>query len=203
MTISCSSSFANWLALQLAPTLLGSKNGTLLTFQNVPGQRLLANWRQCGELLLSDGPLAFISLKSLPERETVLFYRPDRLQQLLRQRKQRDFLARRGYPVDQGVTALLAYLRQRFQTHCPHEIGLFLGIPLEDVIGFIESRCPLENCALPWKVFGRRERSLRIWHRFIADQEHIDRLLRYGHQPESILCLHCPHWAPNQFAASS
>ncbi len=189
----CVFSFANWLALQLAPTLLGSKNGTLLSLQDMPGQPLLSEWRQNGAALLASGVVAYLPLKSLPTRETVLFYRPDRLQRLFRQPRTREFLARRGYPVQQGLAAMLRYLQQRFQHCCPHEIGLFLGIPLKDVIGFIEARCPLEDCATPWKVFGCQETSLRLWRRFVADQLQIGQLLRYGHCPKTILCSACPY----------
>ena len=35
----------------------------------------------------------------------------------------------------------------------PHEIGLFLGYPPEDVLGFIENKSPCK-CTGCWKVYG-------------------------------------------------
>lgn len=39
----------------------------------------------------------------------------------------------------------------------PHEIGLFLGYPLEDVQGFIENRAEGYKCVGCWKVYGDEE----------------------------------------------
>ena len=35
----------------------------------------------------------------------------------------------------------------------PHEIGIFLGYPLEDVIGFIENKGKNPKCSGCWKVY--------------------------------------------------
>ena len=53
-------------------------------------------------------------------------------------------------------TALLSHLKKRLSQSeaFPHEIGLFLGYPLEDVIGFCRHKG--EGCKLCgyWKVYG-------------------------------------------------
>lgn len=36
----------------------------------------------------------------------------------------------------------------------PHEIGLFLGYPPEDVCGFIENKAEGYKCIGQWKVYG-------------------------------------------------
>ena len=36
----------------------------------------------------------------------------------------------------------------------PHEVGLFLGYPAEDVRGFIENRAAGCKCVGCWKVYG-------------------------------------------------
>ena len=36
----------------------------------------------------------------------------------------------------------------------PHEIGLFLGYPAEDVKGFIENKAACSKCSGCWKVYG-------------------------------------------------
>ena len=48
----------------------------------------------------------------------------------------------------------------------PHEIGLFLGYPYEDVRGFMinKGRCP--KCMGCWKVYGSVEMALELFERY-------------------------------------
>ena len=48
----------------------------------------------------------------------------------------------------------------------PHEIGLFLGYPPEDVKGFIENRALHSKCTGCWKVYGDQEEAERIFARY-------------------------------------
>ena len=50
----------------------------------------------------------------------------------------------------------LEVLRERVcrSENFPHEIGLFLGYPLEDVIGFIENAGKNSKCTGYWQVYG-------------------------------------------------
>ena len=43
----------------------------------------------------------------------------------------------------------------------PHEIGLFLGYPPEDVKGFIDNRAEGYKCIGCWKVYGDEENAKR------------------------------------------
>ena len=43
----------------------------------------------------------------------------------------------------------------------PHEIGLFLGYPPEDVCGFIENKAACAQCVGCWKVYGDVESAKR------------------------------------------
>lgn len=69
-------------------------------------------------------------------------------------------LRQAGYPVlanrPLDLAALLSHLKKRLSQSeaFPHEIGLFLGYPLEDVIGFCRHKG--EGCKLCgyWKVYG-------------------------------------------------
>ncbi len=48
----------------------------------------------------------------------------------------------------------------------PHEIGLFLGYPPEDVQGFIENRadgCKYAGC---WKVYGDADAARKIFAKY-------------------------------------
>ena len=48
----------------------------------------------------------------------------------------------------------------------PHEIGLFLGYPPEDVCGFIENKAQNCKCVGCWKVYGDVERAQRTFTKY-------------------------------------
>ena len=62
----------------------------------------------------------------------------------------------------------------------PHEIGLFLGYPPEDVEGFIENRGKNCKCVGCWKVYGDPEQAVRQFARFKKCREVYLRLYRDG-----------------------
>ena len=51
---------------------------------------------------------------------------------------------------------------------CPHEVGLFLGYPLADVVGFIENEGKNCKCAGCWKVYGNEAAARRRFAQFKA-----------------------------------
>ena len=48
----------------------------------------------------------------------------------------------------------------------PHEVGLFLSYPPEDVQGFIDHRAMDFKCAGLWKVYGDQQRAQALFDRF-------------------------------------
>ena len=61
----------------------------------------------------------------------------------------------------------LEFLRRRFRsTRCPHEVGLFLGYPPEDVEGFIENKGQGALYSGLWKVYSNKENAERILQRW-------------------------------------
>lgn len=48
----------------------------------------------------------------------------------------------------------------------PHEIGLFLGYPPEDVSGFIENKPGSCKCVGHWKVYGNMAEAQRMFDQY-------------------------------------
>ena len=48
----------------------------------------------------------------------------------------------------------------------PHEIGLFLGYPPEDVEGFIRNKAECSKCCGHWKVYGDEHRARDLFNRY-------------------------------------
>ncbi|SDE40795.1 DUF3793 family protein [Sporomusa acidovorans] len=167
---------ARWLALELAPTILGNKPATILCLRNYKFCNLLNLWHSYKTTLFKNTTLEYIVLRTTKDTEIILFYRRQLVKKCLRRRCCYEFLARRGYPVTQGITAVLQTLHRKFRHGCPHEIGIILGIPLKDVIGFMEIRCPLKITG-QWKVYGCSENSLRLMRCYANDRLRMERLL--------------------------
>ena len=183
--------FSSWLLRQLAPTLLGSKSATVLSLQDTPCCNAFSEWQEKGPALLASSPLDFLVLRELTDRTIVLYYQAASIKSLLRRRCNKEFFLRRGYPLASGLEAVLQHLKLRFaEISCPHEVGLLLGIPLKDVIGFMQLRCPLQDCPGPWKVYCHPEGSRRLMRRFSADEDLVAGLLQKGCPPDFLLA--CP-----------
>jgi len=76
----------------------------------------------------------------------------------------RAYLAGKNYPVERGTQEVLNELFKRlcFEEKFPHEVGVFLGYPLEDVIAFESGEgADCKFCGY-WKVFGNVENSRKL-----------------------------------------
>ncbi len=105
--------------------------------------------------------LDYLELREEPQSSLVLFYHPERLRQELALPAKRTILARCGYPEHATTASLLATLRERFSSEfLPHEVGVFIGYPAKDVVGFMDKlpRTPVHRGG--WLVFGNPEESL-------------------------------------------
>ena len=94
--------------------------------------------------------------------------------------------------VNGNVQELLFHLRGRFTdpTEFPHEIGLFLGYPLEDVEGFCRKKgadCKLSGY---WKVYGDVETARK---RFAAYDRYSDYVAGEIRQGRSIIQVVANH----------
>ncbi len=69
------------------------------------------------------------------------------------------YLIQKNYDLSLGFDAVLGELLYRLSSvqEFPHEIGIFLGYPLEDVLGFeVNSGCNCKYCGF-WSVYGNVE----------------------------------------------
>lgn len=143
------------LAEQCAPTLAGVKAGSLF---RVSGEAAdLRHAARCWDRLLSVRGIRVRVLKTCPAAGACMIYvyRRDRLEEILARTDVRAFLARLGYRLA-DTESVLHQLSRRFclEQAYPHEIGVFLDYPLEDVEGFIRYRGRNFTCCGQWKCYG-------------------------------------------------
>jgi hypothetical protein len=79
----------------------------------------------------------------------------------------RKALAGMGYPSRHSLSAFLVHLQKRFEYHiCPHEVGFFLGYPLDDVLGFIKHGGRGYKLCGVWKVYGDPDRARKQFRQY-------------------------------------
>ena len=151
-----SRTFEAVLVRQCAPTLAGMKPGSIFCFNHSPLEVSRQKVCQWNKQLAPFGLTVQILLERPGSSSVIVFvYRRDRLEQMLSDDAYQSFLAQAGYERT-NLDDLLEQLAQRLRTQpeFPHEIGVFLGYPLRDVIGFIENHGRNFTCCGFWKSYG-------------------------------------------------
>lgn len=106
-------------------------------------------------------------LKYENKRALVYVYRRKQLEQDFNKPGVAAFMKKCGYPsID--VDYAIETLRQKLalSPEFPHEIGMFLGYPLEDVIGFIKNAGKNSKCTGCWKVYCNECQAKKTFAKF-------------------------------------
>ena len=168
-----------------APTLAGIKTGSLFPYYYRSREELGKEMGRLNRLLIPRG-LRLVLLR-LTERSALLYlFRPAELEKDLRDCTACELLRGAGYPCA-GCGACLCHLLKRFQSGAefPHEIGLFLSYPPEDVKGFLTDRDNYKAVCL-WKVYGDEEKAARLCVRYKKCTECYCRLWQKGRRLEQL-----------------
>ena len=144
---------------QCAPTLAGIKCGSL--FRTNSDITQLAS--EVDLLNRTLNPLGVIITAFRPSGcgTLVYVYRRDLLSRIHdSDERSLPLLSNLGYDIS-DEDALIECLRTKieFMGCVPHEIGLFLGYPFDDVKGFMDNKGKCPKCMGCWKVYGSVERA--------------------------------------------
>lgn len=154
------------IVLHCSPTLAGLKTGNLFSSKYSSLEEVAAYVRGLNRCL---GPKGIRVLPARITEKTALIYvyRPQRLKEDFERPAVRRLLDECGYEgcgAEQCVAKLMRRLREGKEF--PHEIGLFLGYPPEDVRGFIENKAANCKCIGCWKVYGDEAAARREFAKF-------------------------------------
>lgn len=172
--------FEHTLAFHCAPAMAGIKAADLISWPGDPEDtlRLLEEFnRHMEHTGIRLRRMCFCRGRSL-----ILVYREKTLQTYLNRDEVRALLERDGYPVSNGLEDMLAHLAQRMLTvpGFPHEIGLFLGYPAEDVEGFQKYGGRNFKFSGLWKVYSDEERAKECFHRYHCCRQALCRRVENG-----------------------
>lgn len=137
-----------------SPTLAGIKAGSMFPCTYDSGTELTDYIRRANHVLVPKG-LRVLPLRQKDGHALIYIFRPKSLAKVLKDKTALSVLEKYGYN-DIRVDACICHLVNRFQCsdEFPHEVGLFLGYPPEDVNGFIENKACGQKCVGCWKVYG-------------------------------------------------
>lgn len=165
------------LALQCAPFLMGLKISNLLI---VGGRNLCAAVR-----LMEDVGISYFMLLKTESKTVLLVYDSARLGAYVSGFEAARLLRETGY-YNLGLTELLKKCRLRYTQYVseggvfPHELGVFLGYPVEDVAGFIRNCGKNALYTGYWKVYDDLPAKLSVFRSYENAQYNLFRMLSEG-----------------------
>ena len=178
--------FEEYLITHCSPTLASLKPASLFLYRFSSGEELYESVAVWDAQFQKKG-IRITILRENAETALIYVYRPDAMGRELSRPEILSFLVSTGYQAG-TIDQMLEQLRTRLHgsEEFPHEIGVFLGYPLGDVVGFIENRGKNFTCCGCWKSYGDPD----------AAQKHFDQLskctavyLRLFHSGTPILRL--------------
>lgn len=178
--------FLSQIVETLGPVLLGSKPAELISLPKHDSQ-----WAsKLSKIESHIGKCKKIRYKIFNYRDTsikVLFYNPKTLDDCLRDKRNRRFLEELGYPKDYNLNDYLLCLIEKMETgYIPDEIGVFLGYPFKDIIGFMGHPSLKLTKVNGWRVYGNPKLSDIKFREFLDARNEVRALLQ-NFTPEKVL----------------
>jgi len=169
-----------------SPTLAGIKTGSLF-MTDKSDDSTFGKIRELNNILTKHG-LRLIPLRKNNKGILVYLYRPDRLNRDLKCPQAMAILECKGYPCGNTDRCIMHLIDRLVQDEAfPHEIGLFLGYPPEDVKGFMEDPSKGVKCIGCWKVYGDVSRANELFERYRKCEAAYCRELKQGKSLESLI----------------
>ena len=185
------------IALQCAPLISGLKVSNLLIIS--------AEDEALVRVILRRSGISFFRLLRTGEKVTFLLFRKNPLEAYLKQQEVETMLAEAGY-AELSLGNILSTFQKRYAHDMsaggrfPHEMGLLLGYPAEDVKGFVENEGKNFLYSGYWKVYADVEEKRRLFQKFENAKETVIQLLSYGVGIQDILDIYKDENEPKQAA---
>ena len=185
------------IALQCAPLISGLKVSNLLIIS--------AEDEALVRVILRRSGISFFRLLRTGEKVTFLLFRKNPLEAYLKQQEVETMLVEAGY-AELSLGNILSTFQIRYAHYMsaggrfPHEMGLLLGYPAEDVKGFVENEGKNFLYSGYWKVYADVEEKRRLFQKFENAKETVIQLLSYGVGIQDILDIYKDENEPKQAA---
>lgn len=148
-----------------APTLAGKKPSCLINLAN-DKRGLYHIWDTYKNQILKPFTIDYFEILRDTNRVLVFLYDSQSLEEIINNPDNIKFLKEMGYGDITSIKEGLEILRERFKCGFPHEIGILLGIPCEDVEGFIRNSGMNFIMNGYWKVYSKPQRAEELFHEY-------------------------------------
>lgn len=171
-------------ALQCAPVITGMKVSNLLIIDSCDEDKVRSILKKTG--------LLYYRLLRRNEKTTFLVFRKTPLAIYLQDSHVQQLLKANGY-TDLSLGGILRTFQYRFVAHMsqgegfPHEMGLLLGYPVEDVEGFIRYKGKKYLYSGYWKVYSHAEEKKKLFAMYECGKEQLIQLLSEGYSIREII----------------
>lgn len=151
------------LVLQCAPVLKGRKAAGMVILSGDEAESL--------RMTLKYTKVLTKTLYQDARKDILLLYRREDLNSCLKAKQAEEYLQIYGYS-GKSLNEMLSLLAERAGSYYkgiaayPHEIGIFLGYPAEDVIGFMENEGKNFLLTGYWKVYENAARAEDIFQEY-------------------------------------
>ena len=168
---------AKKLAHQCAPLLVGIKISNIFITNVEDKSQVIA--------LFEQSILSYEVLFECKKRVVFLLYHKKRLENHLQGAKQQGIMKKLGYDICE-LESVLVQVSQRYQCHMsfkeqfPHELGILLGYPHEDVLAFMERDG--KECLYTgyWKVYSNVKRAQSIFRAYDHAKMRVSKMVMQG-----------------------
>lgn len=172
------------MALQCAPILTGIKMSNLLNVES--------EYESSVHRILRKTGIVSYRLLSYENKTVFLLFRRKDLALYLKEPKVQEIFKSNGYE-DLSLTGIIKKFRQHYVAYrnhggnFPHEMGLLLGYPVEDVQGFIEHKGKNYLYAGYWKVYENLEEKKALFEAYESAKEALLLLVSGGYTIHMIM----------------
>ena len=136
-------------------------------------ENLYDKWIKYGIDFLESIDIQYINLRECSNALIIFIYNKDQLSKYVFRKDNKDFLMQLVYSNKNDINNYLYMLKNRYKEfNCPHELGVFLGFPLNDVMDFMN--CKNKKCLSCgyWLVYNNLQEAQETFSMYDKVKEH-------------------------------
>ncbi len=174
-------SFEEAVISSCSPVLVGIKPANLFSVKTDNYPNLEEEIKTLNDIFMHNG-IMLHQVNRCENYALIFIFRPSLLRQYIFEKSVSQFLADNGYDMDSSLQDVLESLFDKIicEKDFPHEIGLFLGYPLEDIKGFVKHQG--KNCKMfgYWKVYGDEKKAKTLFSEYDRCKAKLTLLYKQG-----------------------
>ncbi|MDO5146651.1 MAG: DUF3793 family protein [Eubacteriales bacterium] len=165
------------ILLQCAPVISGLKVANLLIIPRESEEK--------ARTIVKGTHLSAVCLAHMDKKVTMLLYREQWLKDYLQEEEVRNLLSDTGCH-EKGLYEILHYVKKKYagflekKGEFPHELGLLLGYPAEDVKGYMDNKGRNALCTGYWQVYADPVSKKNLFRKFEQAKESLIRSVSGG-----------------------